>query len=114
MKQIEGLTNEASQLHHILLEDKTTAEITIAFLPSIQRWQIDISHERLTASGMLITNNPNFIRQYRHTAEFGLACIAVDGVDPFQIDDFSTGRVGLYLLEGTDLNYVEDTIIGQQ
>ena len=112
MTRIEGLTNEASQLHHVLLEDKSTADITLTYLPAIQRWQLDINHSNLVMNCQLVTVNPNMIRQWRHIAGFGIACIAEDGVDPFQIDDFLNGRVLLYILEATDINYVEETIIG--
>jgi hypothetical protein len=112
MTRIEELTNDAAQLHHVLLEDKTTADITLTYLPAIQRWQLDISHENLAMNCQLITVNPNMIRQWRNIAGFGLACFAEDGVDPFQIDDFINGRVQLYMLGPTDIDYVEDTIIG--
>lgn len=112
MKQIEGLTNEASQLHHVVLEDKSTADIALTYLPAIQRWQLDINHANLIMNCQLVTINPNMIRQYRNTAGFGLACIADGGMDPFQIDDFINGRVSLYILGASDITYMEDSVIG--
>lgn len=112
MKQIEALTNEAFQLHHVILEDKSTADISLTYLPAIQRWQLDINHTNLIMNCQLITINPNMIRQWRHTAGFGLACIAEGGVDPFQIEDFLSGRVKLYVLGSSDIAYMEDSIIG--
>lgn len=112
MKQIEAITDEASQLHHVILEDKSTADITLTYLPAIQRWQLDINHTDLIMNCQLVTVNPNMIRQWRHTAGFGLACIAEDGVDPFQIGDFLSGRVGLYILGASDIAYMEVSVIG--
>ena len=109
---IENVTDEAKQAHHIVLADGSTMDLTLTYLPTIQRWQFDIVHPQLTAYGRLLTHHPNLLRQWQNIIQFGLACIVSDGAEPFDIEDFASGRVELYVLDATDVADVESKIIG--
>ena len=109
---IENLTEDARQIHHITLDDGSTVDITLIYLPAIQRWQFDIIHPQLTCYGRLLSNHPNLLRQWRRIIPFGLACIVTDGTEPFDINDFIYGRVELYILTADEVSAVETDIIG--
>lgn len=110
MKKIDNLSDSASQVTHVVLDDGTVVDITLTYRPTIQRWQLDINHPRLVMNGKILCSHPNLLRQFRHTAGFGLACVVDDGTEAVFIDDFATGRAVLYLLGPSDIDYIESNV----
>ncbi len=112
MTIIDNITDQASQLTRIILEDGTLMSLTLNYHPTVQRWVADISHPDLTVSGINLTQNPNVLREWRNLINFGLACVAQDGVDPFDVEDFANGRVQLLSMNQSDVIVVEETLYG--
>jgi hypothetical protein len=112
MTIIDNITDQASQLTRVILEDGTLLSLTLTYHPTIQRWVIDVSHPDLTVSGINLTQNPNILREWRNLINFGLACIAQDGVDPFDVEDFANGRVQLLSLNQDDVTSIEEEVYG--
>lgn len=112
MKQIENLSDNATQTTHVVLDDGTVVDITLTYRPAIERWQMDIVHPHLTMSGKTLCNHPNILRQFRFTAGFGLACVMADGTEPNRVDDFITGRATLLVLNQDDMVYIEAEVFG--
>ena len=73
---------------------------------------MNVSYNDRVYNGIIISLFPNLMRQWRHLLPFGIACAAADGVDPFDIQDFSTGRCQLYLLDDADILELEATTLG--
>lgn len=101
MFQITNLSANAHQQTTVLLEDKSAAVVSLNFYPRTQKWNIDVTHKTFSAKGIGLCIHPNLLRAFRNNLPFGIACYAEDGVDPFDITDFDTGRVKLYLLDST-------------
>lgn len=112
MKQIENITDKASQVIHIDLTNGEPVDITLRYLPAIERWVIDIAHEQVNVTNIILANHPNLLWQFANTGSFGIACISSDNVDPFQYDDFYSGRCQLFMLEETDLANALDYVEG--
>ena len=118
MKQITTLTASANQQVSVVLEDKSLATLTLTFRPRIQRWTLDASYNSNAkkAAGLMLSVHPNLLRAFRNTWPFGLAVVSTDGADPFRQDDFTTGRISLYILDqtgsSTDVSDVEEAIFG--
>jgi hypothetical protein len=114
MIPLSNLTADAHQQTTVLLEDKTSVVVSLDFLPAVQQWNVSVEAAPFIARNITLAVHPNLLRSFRRTQNFGLACVAPDGVDPFDINDFQTGRVKLYVLDNTDgytdVDTVEDTV----
>jgi hypothetical protein len=103
MKLIDNITDNATQLLHITLDNGANVDLTLRFLPAIQRWAIDVASPLVNVNNIIITNHPNLLWPFANVGSFGIACLSSDDVEPFQYDDFSTTRSQLYILESADL-----------
>lgn len=114
MKAITNVSNDAHQKAVVLLEDGTSVVFTLDFFPSTQRWILGVERDTFSIKSIAICVHPNLLRSYRRVIPFGISCVASDGVDPFDINDFSSGRIKLYLLDNTsgenDVDRMESSV----
>jgi hypothetical protein len=112
MKQITLLTDNANQKVAIVTDDALVVQLTFRFLPSQQVWMYDVSQDTFTANGRTLVISPNNLMQFRNIINFGLFCRSTDGYEPYKIDDFSSGRVTVFVLNASEVNQVEEIISG--
>ena len=112
MKQVDNLGNGPNQQTKITLDDGTVVAMNFRYLPAVQRWMFDVSHPDITLLGSNLCLHPNILRAFRNTIRFGLACVSTDGVDPVDINAFSSGRVAVFILEASEVLDVEQNIFG--
>lgn len=110
MISIDNLSNDAFQSTTIVLSDGTKVIINLNFLPAIQRWSLDVGYGDFNANGLMLTIHPNLLREWKNVIPFGLSCTTIDGADPFAVSDFSSKRSTLYVLDTSDVTYVEAQI----
>lgn len=110
MRQITTITESPKQSMTLVLENNETVDFYIYYLTRQQSWFFDFTYKDLTVNCSRVVLTPNALRQFKHIIHFGIAFIANDDVEPFQLDDFSSGRVGLYVLNSDDVNTVESEI----
>lgn len=110
MNQIDTISDEANQLIQVVLDTGETVQLTLVFRPAVQRWSIDVLGPTIQIDGLNVCTFPNLLRSWRQVINFGLACVSIDGSDPFQIDDFSMGRCQLFMLGAADVAAVEAAI----
>lgn len=107
MTQIDNLTDFANQQTVLVLNDGTTAILDIVFNGSTERWVASVTYGEKVFNGIGLCTVPNILRQWKNVIPFGLAVVTADQTDPFDINDFSTERVKLYLLDEADVEQVE-------
>ena len=112
MNQIDNITDQPHQTLNVTLDDGSVLSLTLDFLVSVQRWVMSFTYGTFTRSGIMLCLHPNIIRIWADRLKFGLGIDADDGVDPFQQNDFSSGRVSLYLLSSDDITTVETDVMG--
>lgn len=116
MIALTNLTNAAKQFTTVKLADGTTLALTFAYQGATQRWTVSVSRLNFTALNVGLCVQPNLLRAFRNTQPFGLACLSQNGADPFDINDFSSGRVAVYVLDNTsnqnEVDEVERDIFG--
>ena len=110
MTKIDNLTNFAYQQTVLILEDSTSAIVTITFNGATERWTASIEYGSHTFNGIGLCTHPNILRQWKNILPFGLSIVTADQTDPFDINDFSDGRVSLYLLNEADVQQVETDV----
>lgn len=101
MIDITNISADAHQKTTVLLADNTAVAITLDFLPRTQRWVAGVSWGAFALKGVTLCVHPNLLRSFRRVVPFGISCVSSDGVDPFDINDFDSGRVVLSVLDNT-------------
>lgn len=110
MKEITTLTNEPKQRHTLVLDNNETVEFYLYYSIRNQAWYFDFTYKDITDNCLKVVLTPNSLRHLKRIIPFGIA-FATDGyVEPFQIDDFSSGRVKMYVLNSEDVENVEQEI----
>lgn len=110
--QIDNLTNFADQVTLVQLPDATTVSLELIFNGTTERWTMNVIYGDLTIDGINLCCLPNVLRQWRNIIPFGLACVTDNQTDPFDINDFSSGRVALFILTAADVAEIESTVYG--
>lgn len=109
MTLIDSITDQPNQKIGLILEDGSKISMSLIYRSNQQGWFYTI--EGVFDNRRIVTS-PNMLRAFRDILSFGLACATSDGYEPVFVDDFSTGRAKLYLLNAADLALVESEIIG--
>lgn len=83
---------------------------TLSFRPRVRSWFLDIKLGNYAVNGFKLLRGPNVFRQYRNTFGFGITIATTDMSEPAMINDFSSGRVTMYLLTGGECDSIESLI----
>lgn len=109
---IANLTNFGDQSTILQLPDGTTATLELIYQGATERWIFNLTYGSFSANGVGLCTYPNVLRQWKEILPFGLACVTNNQTDPFDINDFSSGRVQLYLLTEEDVAEIESSTFG--
>jgi hypothetical protein len=80
------------------------------YKPAIQMWFIDVTFNEFIVNGLKISVQANILNQYKNNIPFGINVQLLDadkGYEPVLIDDFSSGRVTLNILDQTELEQID-------
>ena len=73
-------------------------------------WYYDISYNDITINCNKVVLTPNSLRQFRKILPFGLMFYTDGNVEPFKIDDFSSGRIKMGILNADEVKQAEEEI----
>ena len=110
MQLITAITNDAIQTLGITLDDGSTVNMQLNYIPAQQGWFYSLTYGSFEANFMRVVNSPNMIRKYRNIIPFGLACTTIDGYEIINQSDFISGRASIYALNQQDVIEVETMI----
>lgn len=110
MKQIASITNDAKQNLSIILDSGIRVPMSLKYIPSQQGWFYSLTYQNFAVNNRRLVNSPNMLRQFRTIIPFGLCCTVLDGYEPLYQEDFSNGRVTLYILNQADVIETETLI----
>ena len=110
MKQITAFTNDTIQQINLVLDDGSTAQMTMTYVPAQKSWFYTVTYGSFQSNLMRIVNSPNLLRKYRHVIPFGISVSTIDGYEIVNQNDFSSGRVSFYVLNSTDVSSMETFI----
>ena len=102
MIQIENLDADSKQDTTVVLADGSAIVFSLVYRPTPQRWFIDVVYSGRTIRALGLSLHPNLLRGFRDVLPFGLMCFSTDGTDPATVEDFSSGRVLLFVLDSTN------------
>ena len=112
MRIITEFTDNPKQTCTLVLENQETVTFNLYFYETQLSWYFDFTYNDVISNGNKVVLGMNILRSFKHIIPFGLAFQANDGVEPFAIDDFITGRVSVYLLSKDDVEASENNIFG--
>ena len=110
MQVITTLTNHPNQRHQLVLENRESADFRLYFLARQMSWYYDISYNDITINCNKVVLTPNSLRQFRKILPFGLMFYTDGNVEPFKIDDFSSGRIKMGILNADEVKQAEEEI----
>ena len=110
MQKITSITSRAKQKFSLVLENNETVEFLLYYLPRQQGWFYDFTYNNLTVKSSRAILTPNALRQFKNIIPFGIAFIGDGYVEPFAIDDFSSGRISLYVLNKDEVQQIESEV----
>lgn len=109
---IDNLTGFADQVSELQLPDQTVASMELIYNGTTERWVLNLIYNGVSYNSIGLCCFPNVLRAWRKILPFGIACVTSDGTDPFDINDFTTGRVTLFLLTSAEVQQVETELLG--
>ena len=107
MKNIDFLNNNPKQAYTVQQENGDVFNFNIEYKPTQQKWYYDVIKDDLTIINNELVISPNILKQYTNILNFGIMVYSNDFIDPFDLNDFITNRVSLYLLNENDIEDVE-------
>lgn len=107
MKKLSGLSATGKQTFTTTDENDNSITMTLYFRPAISMWFFDLSVGDHVINGMRLCNSKNILYQFENLLGFGLMVYVSDGYEPFLINDLSSGRVILYLLDQEDMENLD-------
>lgn len=113
MQEITTITSNARQRFRLVLENNETADFQLYYCGRMRSWYYNISYNDISINGSKVVLTPNSLRNFKKIIPFGIA-FATDGyTEPFAIDDFSSGRVKMYVLNSDEVQQIEEDIYNQ-
>ena len=110
MQQITSITSDSKQRMTLVLENNESVDFLLYYLPRQQSWFYNFTYNNLTCNSSRVVLSPNALRQFKNIIPFGIAFTANSYVEPFNITDFSSGRVNMYVLNKEEVQFVESEI----
>ena len=112
MRIITEFTDNPNQTCTLVLEYQETVAFNLRFYETQLSWYFDFTYNDVISNGNKVVLGANILRSFKHLIPFGLAFQANDGVEPFEVDCFVTGRVSVYLLSKADVEAMESNVYG--
>lgn len=111
MNTLFGLRALASQTFNFSIPEGTI-EFKLDFKPAIQMFMLDVIFKGLTINGIRVCNSLNLLEQYTELIPFGvqISTSPLVGYEPSLIDDFSSERVRMNILDQEDIDLIEEVL----
>jgi hypothetical protein len=110
MQEITSITSRPKQRMNLVLENKETVDFLLYYLPRQMGWFYDFTYKEIKQKRARVVLTPNALRAFKKIIPFGIAFVADSYVEPFDIDDFSSGRIKMQILNSDEVQRVEEEV----
>ena len=110
MKLINNLTNNPRQSFQVPIDGGNFIQFQLYYYVTQKSWFFDFAYNDYSAKGNRVVLSPNTLRHLKNIIPFGLAFMAEGNVEPFDLTDFSSGRVKMYILTTEEVQEIESTV----
>lgn len=108
MEYITSITNEPRQRFNLSVEGGGVVRIYLYYYSTQYAWYFDFEYNGYVCNGNKVVLSVNTLRHLRNRIPFGIGFLASSNAEPFSVDDFSTGRVIMTLLDSADVEQFEE------
>lgn len=102
------LSDNAYQTLSFVTAEGEDVKLTFRYIPSQETWFVDIDSDSLTVHGLALQAFVNLLDPYHNLISWGLYVWSKDGFDPWLIDDFSTGRIKVAIIEDFEYAIIQE------
>lgn len=113
MQLITQITNNPKQTMQLVLDTKELVQFNLRFMPTQMSWYCDVIYNDISIYGLKVALFPNLLRHFRNMLPFGIGFSANDHVEPFSIEDFTNGRVQMFILNKQEVEEVESVVFNE-
>lgn len=108
IKVLTTLNENAYQTLSFVTNKGEEVNLTFRFIPSQETWILDVESDSLTVYGLVLTAFVNLLDPYHNNISWGLYVWSKDGFDPWMVDDFTSGRIKVAVIEDFEYSIVEE------
>ena len=112
IRVLETLTNNAFQTISFDTNKGERVKLTFRFIPGQETWFFDVESPSLTVYGLALTAFENILDPYHNVISWGMYVWSKDGFDPWKIDDFTTGRIRIAIIEDLENAVIKEFLNG--
>jgi hypothetical protein len=112
MRQITILGGENNQKISSI-SDGIEFTMYLRFISIQESWFMDIVCPSKTINNIRIFNSGNMLHQFKNLLNFGLMCTVSDGREPSFVNDFSSSRCKLYILNKAEVDNYSKVVSGE-
>lgn len=112
MRVLSTLTDNAFQTVAFVTNKGEKVTLTFRYIPSQQTWFVDVVSDSLIVYGLGLATFVNLLDPYHNNISWGLYVWSKDGFDPYRIDDFSTGRIRVAIIEDLEYAVIQEFLNG--
>lgn len=103
MYRVQGITAFPKQKQTVILPNGNKAQLYLEYSDQQLGWFLDLTYGSFQLKSKRIVNVPNILHQFSNILPFGIGCFQDDGQDPTLLQDFSSGRSKLYILDQSEV-----------
>lgn len=112
IRVLSTLNNNAYQSLSFVTKKGEKVVLTFRFIPSQETWFFDVESPSLTIYGLALTAFENILDPYHNVISWGMYVWSKDGFDPWKIDDFTTGRIRIAIIEDLENEVIKEFLNG--
>lgn len=106
-----SLTDEPHQRHPILFE-QSQVFVTLRYMPTIEQWFLSAEYLDWKIDNQKLSVGVLHIRSQNQPFDFTVIDNSGNGLDPFRVNDFSSGRCTLIFFEADDMEAIRGVPVG--
>ena len=106
MYRINSLASEPKQ-RVTMLVGNMRIKLTFVYKANQLGWFFDFEYNGTTYQNIRLTTSYNILRAYKSWLPFGISCTTLDGLEPMDISDFSSGYAKVYILTKSEIDTIE-------
>lgn len=111
MKLINAIKGSPNQTFVMTLDNGDTINTTLNFIENSAGWFIKLNYlGNDIVENLRLATSPNILQQLADIIPFGLAITTTDNYEPVALDDFTSGRASMFLLNEEDVAAINAAI----
>lgn len=114
MQQITSITSQPKQRMQLVLDNNETCDFELFFSLRNQAWYFSFAYKDTKATFLKVVLTPNALRQFKNIIPFGIMFSTTGYVQPFKLDDFSSGRISMFVLNEDEVLQVEQEVYNEE